>query len=261
MPNLSFGQFELVYNMFSFTVATMFASFVCFILVRSQVAPKYRPALIVSALVVGIAGYHYWRILGSWKDAYQFLSVSEGFKATGIPFNEAYRYVDWLLTVPLLLVELVAVLSLPKEKSGGMLTRLIIAAAAMIALGYPGETSDDQSTQMIFFVLSCIPFAYILWVLAGELSTAVQGMNGEVKSLISKTRTIILITWMFYPIAYLFNVFELSGAMGEVGVQVGYTIADVTAKAFYGVFIFLIAKAKSDAEGWVPAESGKTALA
>ena len=261
MPDLSFGQYELAYNMFSFTVATMFASFVFFILARQQVAPKYRPALVVSALVVGIAGYHYWRILGSWTAAYEFLGVEEGVKATGVPFNEAYRYVDWLLTVPLLLVERVAVLSLPKDKGNGMLTRLIIAAAAMIALGYPGETSDNQSTQMIFFVLSCIPFAYILWVLVGELSKAVEGMNGEVQNLLSKTRTIILITWMFYPIAYLFNVFELSGAMGEVGVQVGYTIADVTAKAFYGVFIYFIAKAKSDAEGWAPAEAGKAAHA
>ena len=72
MPDLSFGQYELAYNMFSFTVATMFASFVFFILARQQVAPKYRPALVVSALVVGIAGYHYWRFLGSWTAAYEF---------------------------------------------------------------------------------------------------------------------------------------------------------------------------------------------
>lgn len=251
MPELSFAQFQLVYNMFSFTIATMFAAFVFFILSRQQVAPKYRPALVVSALVVGIAGYHYWRIFGSWSEAY---SLQDGnYIATGKPFNDAYRYVDWLLTVPLLLVELVAVLALDKTKGRSLLTRLIVAATAMIALGYPGEVSTDMTTQGVFFVLSCIPFAYILMVLWGELGSAVKSMSGDVQSLVSKTRMIILITWMFYPIAYLFNMFEMLGPAGEIGVQVGYTLADVTAKALYGVFIYLIASAKSEAEGYKPA--------
>ena len=250
MPNLEIGQFSLVYNMFSLTIASMFAAFVFFIIVMKQVAPKYRIALIVSSLVVGIAGYHYWRIFGSWSDAYQL--VDGVYVATGKPFNDAYRYVDWLLTVPLLLVELVAVLALTKAKSISMLTRLIIAAVAMIALGYPGEISSDFGTQLTFFILSCIPFAYILIVLLGELGKAVESQTGEVKSLISTTRTIILVTWMFYPIAYIFNMLDVLGPSGEIFVQVGYTIADITAKALYGVFIYLIAKAKSDVDGYTP---------
>jgi bacteriorhodopsin len=250
MPDLSFGQFNLVYNMFSFTIATMFAAFAFFVMARQQVAPKFRPAMIVSALVVGIAGYHYWRIFGSWSDAYALIDGS--YKATGTPFNDAYRYVDWLLTVPLLLVELVAVLGLAAAASKSLLTRLIIASVAMIALGYPGEVASDFTTQAVFFVLSCIPFVYILMVLTGELGRAVEGMSGKVKGLISTTRTIILVTWMFYPIAYLFNMFDALGPAGEIGVQVGYTIADVTAKALYGVWIYLIAKAKSDEMGYEP---------
>jgi len=133
--------------------------------------------------------------------------------------------------VPLLLVELVAVLSLDKLKAGSMLTRLVIASVAMIALGYPGEVASDFNTQAVFFVLSCIPFVYILMVLTGELNKATAGMSGEVRGLLSTTRSIVLVTWMFYPIAYLFNMFDALGAGGEIGVQVGYTIADVTAKA------------------------------
>ncbi|MCJ8276585.1 MAG: xanthorhodopsin, partial [Bdellovibrionales bacterium] len=66
MVELSIGQYNLVYNMLSFAIAAMFASFVFFIASRSQVAPKYRPALLITSLVVLIAGYHYWRIFGSW---------------------------------------------------------------------------------------------------------------------------------------------------------------------------------------------------
>ncbi len=71
MPELTAGQYSLVFNMLSLAIASMFASFVFFVLVRNDVAPKYRGSLVASALVVFIAGYHYFRIFNSWEAAYQ----------------------------------------------------------------------------------------------------------------------------------------------------------------------------------------------
>ena len=110
---LSPGQYSLVYNVLSLTIAAMGASTAFFFLSRGSVLPKYRPALVVSGLVTLIACYHYVRIFMSWNGAFEFGDM--GYIASGEPFNDAYRYVDWLLTVPLLLVELVAVLSLPNS--------------------------------------------------------------------------------------------------------------------------------------------------
>jgi bacteriorhodopsin len=107
---LSSGQYSLVYNMLSLTIAAMGASTVFFFLSRGSVLPKYRPALIVSGLVTLIACYHYFRIFLSWTGAFELGDM--GYVASGEPFNDAYRYVDWLLTVPLLLFEAVAVLAL-----------------------------------------------------------------------------------------------------------------------------------------------------
>ena len=136
LPNLTAGEFQLVYNMLSLAIAAMLGSFVFFVIARNQLTPKYRPALIMSSLVVGIAGYHYWRIFNSWEAAY---TLRDGaYVASGAHFNDAYRYVDWLLTVPLLLAELVAVLALKREVRGPMMTKLIIASVLMIAVGYPG---------------------------------------------------------------------------------------------------------------------------
>ena len=104
--------------MLSLAVAAMFGSFVYFVLARHDVDAKYRPALVMSSLVVGIAGYHYWRIFGSWADAYKIAEDGTKYVATGKPFNDAYRYVDWLLTVPLLVAELVAVLALSRTVRG-----------------------------------------------------------------------------------------------------------------------------------------------
>lgn len=251
MTDLTMGQFNLVYNMLSFVTATMFAAFIFFMGSRSQVGPKYRPALLVSALVVFIAGYHYWRIFESWGAAY---AITDGmYTATDKLFNDAYRYVDWFLTVPLLLVELVAVLSLPKDKSGSMLTRLVIASGLMILLGYPGEISNDIPTRHLWGILSTIPFAYILYVLWIELGKQIENETPKVKKLLSDTRYLLLATWGFYPIVYALPQFGVDPNNSIVAIQVGYSIADVLAKAFYGVMIYRIAMAKSEADGYVPA--------
>ena len=130
LPTLTVGQYSLVYNMLSLTIASMLAAFVFFIMAQSRVAPKYRISLMVSALVVGIAGYHYWRIFGSWEGAFEL--VNGVYEPSGEPFNDAYRYVDWLLTVPLLVVELVLVMALSRAKQGKLLTKLIIASLAPV---------------------------------------------------------------------------------------------------------------------------------
>ncbi len=256
LPTLTVGEYSLVYNMFSFTVASMLAAFVFFFVGQSRVAPKYRISLMVSMLVVGIAAYHYFRIMGSWEHAY---TLSNGqYVASGEPFNDAYRYVDWLLTVPLLLVELILVLALARSKSGPLLTKLVIASALMIALGYPGEIIRPEAGEAmsmfgergLWGFLSTIPFVYILYVLWGELGEAMKTQPARVQVLTRNIRLLLIATWGFYPIAYMGPFFGWTGAGAEVFVQVGYTICDVLAKAGFGVMIYAIARAKSDADGW-----------
>ncbi|MEM9554556.1 MAG: bacteriorhodopsin [Acidobacteriota bacterium] len=252
LPTLSAGQYNLVYNVLSLTLATMFASGLFFFLSQRMVAPAYRTAISVSGVVVFVAGYHYFRIWESWYEAFTLEGGS--YVASGIPFNDAYRYADWIITVPLLLVELVAVLALTKDKAGPMLRNLIIASFAMIALGYPGEVSSASGTQWVFWALAMVPFFYILYVLFNQLNEVIARESNEVAALLRRARTVIAVSWWVYPIAYLMPVLGLlSGADGEVALQVGYSIADLVAKAFYGVVIYQIAKAKSDADGYVPA--------
>ena len=246
LPDLTFGQYQLVYNMLSLAIAAMLGSFVFFVVGRNQLAHKFRPAMIMSSLVVGIAGYHYWRIFNSWSEAYTL--VDGAYVASGVPFNDAYRYVDWLLTVPLLVAELVAVLALAKEKRVSLTTRLVIASTLMIALGYPGEVAAESGTRIVFGAISCIPFAYILMVLWGELSKAVADQDAEVKSMLGKTRTLLIATWLFYPLAFAMPLLGVSGASATVGLQVGYSIADIAAKCAYGFMIYGIARAKMQAE-------------
>lgn len=254
---LTAGQFELVYNALSLTLATMFGSGIFFFAARSQVAPRYRPALIISGVVVFIAGYHYFRIFESWAAA--FVLQNGSYVPSGVPFNEAYRYADWLITVPLLLIELVAVLGLSKAASSGLITKLSLASVAMLALGYPGEISSDSGTRWIFWTLSMIPFLYILSVLFGQLTRSVAGENGEIRSRLAAARNLIVLSWWVYPIAFILPMLGLRGATAVVGVQVGYSIADLTAKALFGVMIYRLARAKSEAEGYSLETAGAAA--
>jgi bacteriorhodopsin len=254
------GAFNVVDNVFSMTVATMGAAALFFFAARSQVAPKYRPALMVSGMVVAIACYHYFMIRLSWQGAFKIDDVKDSatlgmFIPTGKGFNDFYRYADWILTVPLLMVELVTVMALAKAVSRPLLTKLVIAAALMIGLGYPGEISTDWTTRLVWGLLSSVPFFYILYVLWVELTKSLATQPEQARPLITAARLVILVTWAFYPIAYALYGDSLPNAVpgvmkdkysaGVMGVQIGYAIADITAKAGFGTLIYFIARAKT----------------
>lgn len=97
---------DLVYNGLSLTLASMMASTLFFWLRLSSVGEKYKSAMTITGLVTFIAAYHYFRIFNSWVEAYSFPAEGGDPAVTGKPFNDAYRYMDWLLTVPLLLIEI-----------------------------------------------------------------------------------------------------------------------------------------------------------
>ena len=249
---LSEGQYNLVYNSFSFVIACMGAAFIFFLLIRNRVAPRHRMAITLSTLVVAIALYHYVRIFNSWSAAFNF--DGERFVQNGVPFNEGYRYVDWLLTVPLLLAELVVVLKLAKSQTRSLLVRLSTAAIAMILLGWPGEVSDPDSTaRMVWFVASMIPFLYILYVLFIELGRSLERQSAAVRKLVGGLRYIILVTWSIYPLAYIAPSVIDNETTAEVARQVGYAVGDVLAKPLFGLLVLAIALAKSREDGYAPA--------
>ncbi len=250
MVNLNQDQWNLVYNVFSFGLISMLACTVYTLVSQARVLPKYRNALVMSSMVTFIAGYHYWRIFNSFGEATKEGSTTVDLSGAPGSFNEAYRYVDWLLTVPLLLVEVIAVLALAKEVSKSLIMRLVPASAAMIALGYPGEISTDQNTQVLYGVLSTLPFLYILYVLFVELTKSLDRQPAGVAATVKNLRLLLIATWGVYPIAYILGMGAGDpSANGFVGVQVGYTVADVLAKCVFGLTILKIARMKSHAEG------------
>ena len=252
MIELSSNQWNAVYAVFSLGLVSMLATTVYTLVSQARVLAKYRTALVMSSMVTFIAAYHYFRIFNSFVEASHVDGViGKTVNVSGDPgaFNEAYRYVDWLLTVPLLLVEVISVLALAAAVAKSLTMRLVPAAAAMIILGYPGEVSNVSSTQWTFGILSTIPFLYILYVLFVELGKSLERQPEGVAATIGRLRLLLIATWGVYPISYILGMNGAPTANSFVGVQLGYTIADILAKCVFGLTIFKIARMKSHAEG------------
>jgi len=238
VTTLTAGQYSAVSNILSFGFASMLATTIYLYLSQARVLPKYRQAIVISGTVTLIALYHYWRIYDSFAAAHAGEAV----------FNEAYRYVDWLLTVPLLLLETIAVLALPAANRKALIARLVPASAAMIVLGYPGEVTSEIGPKMVWGALSTIPFLYILYILFVELTKSLDKQPAEVSATVKRLRLLLIATWGVYPISYLMPVLGIDGANAFVGRQIGYTVADVLAKCLFGLTIYKIARLKSAAD-------------
>lgn len=258
--SLSNIQFTVVYNMLSLGIASMLFTSIFLFIARDRVLPKYRMAVMVSATVTSIAAYHYFRMFDSFSHAYGINSDVQGAVTAGMPadlygfahYNVGYRYIDWFLTVPLLLVELVAVLGLAKAVQSSLLKRLVPAAAAMIALGYPGDAKlgnvfGIMLEPSMWGLLSTIPFLYILYVLWVELTKSLSSQSARVRGLFTTLRVLLIATWGVYPITFILamNSAGVPTAAEVVNREVGYSIADILAKCVFGLLIFTVARVKS----------------
>jgi bacteriorhodopsin len=257
IESLSVGQYGFIGNAFSFGLAVMASTTLFLWLMKSQVAPAYQMAITISGLVTAIAAYHYLQIMLSWDNA---ATVNTGqVLVTGEGFNRAYRYVDWLLTVPLLLIELILVMKLSNSETLSRSVKLGGAAALMIVLGYPGEVAESAGTRAIFWILSMIPFLYIVRELVVGLKESISKQPDAVKGLIKGAAYLVIASWAFYPVVYLLPLLGISGGAAIVAVETGYTIADIVAKAVFGLLIFTIAMRKSVADAEEAAKQPKAA--
>merc|ERR1712137_1398087 len=217
-----------------------------------QVAKQYRTALTITGLVTAIATYHYVRISNSWVGAFEVSNAKDHgdyqVTLTGAPFNDAYRYVDWLLTVPLLLIELILVMKLPKDVTVDLAWKLGVASAVMVALGYPGEIQDALLIRWIFWALAMLPFSYVVFTLVAGLNEATDKQPESARGLVVAARWVTAISWLTYPFVYIIKSCGLAGSVATTYEQIGYSLADFVAKAVFGVLIWSNAANKS-AEG------------
>jgi len=248
-------QYQAVYNVLSFALASMMATTMYLWLRSFAVKDQFRSAVIISGLVTFIAAYHYVRIFNSWVEAYKYDTTSMNPHLTGVPFNDAYRYMDWLLTVPLLLIEILLVMKLPNEEYSKKSWTLGVGSALMIVSGYYGElfVSGNLAPRWGCWCLSMCFFLYIVYELLVGLSAATDSeADPGVKSKIRTAQIMTVISWCTYPVVYLFPMLHFTASEAVVAIQIGYCISDIISKCGVGLVIYQITYAKSSKESLLP---------
>merc|ERR1712107_744625 len=161
---------------------------------------------------------------------------------TGVPFNDAYRYMDWLLTVPLLLIEILLVMKLSDAEYSSKAWALGLSSALMIVSGYYGElvVTGDLTPRWLCWFVSMGFFLYIVYELLVGLAAATNSETAQIMTVIS---------WCTYPVVYLFPMFGINAATAVVSIQIGYCVSDIISKCGVGLVIYQITYAKSNKEG------------
>lgn len=219
----------------------MAAGTLYFLVERNSLSPEYRSTATVAALVTFVAAIHYFFM----KDAVG----TSGLISEISNFPTEIRYIDWLVTTPLLLVKFPLLLGLKNKAGKILLVHLIVADIIMIVAGYLGETSINQAggfTQfgLWTFVIGTLAWIYIIYLLFTNVTKAAENKPAPIKKALLNMRLFILIGWAIYPIGYAVTLVS-SGIEVQLVRELIYNFADLTNKVGFGLVAFFAVKTMS----------------
>ena len=209
----------------------MLAATAFFFMERGSVASGWRTSVTVAGLVTGIAFIHYMYMRGVW--------VQTGESPT------VYRYIDWLITVPLQMIEFYLILAAVRKVPGAIFWRLLIGSLVMLIGGYMGEAGYINS--LLGFIIGMAGWLYILYeVFSGEAGkAAAKSGNKGLVTAFSAMRMIVTIGWAIYPLGYVFG--YLTGGVDANSLNVIYNLADFINKIAFGLVIWAAAMQNTSA--------------
>jgi len=212
---------------FWIVTAAMLAATVFFLVERDRVHGKWKTSLSVAALVTGIAFWHYLYMRGVWVDTGTSPTV--------------YRYIDWLITVPLQIIEFYLILKVCTNVSSGLFWKLLGASLVMLVGGFMGETGGNA---MVCGAIATAAWLYIIYeVFSGEAGqlNASSG-NAAAQSAFGTIRMIVTVGWAIYPIGYWLG--TSGGDMANANLI--YNLADFINKIAFGLAIYVAAVSDSE---------------
>jgi bacteriorhodopsin len=214
----------------------MAAGTLYFVLERGDLKPQHRIAATYAGIITFIAAIMYWIM----TDIVGFFDQSAGEIGATMP----YRYIDWLLTTPLLLVEFGLIVAIAGAATKGFVSRLVIADIIMIVTGYLGEVgTEGEVSTIVWFVISSLAWLYIVYAV---FQVKLDGMPAYAASAVKIMRRFVMFGWAIYPIGTAIEEFmKLSGADVSAAVAIAaivYVIADVLNKVGFGMVAVNAAK-------------------
>ncbi|MEM0963025.1 MAG: bacteriorhodopsin [Bacteroidota bacterium] len=272
IPNIPFENFfsydpmafDMTAHVLTLGYACMLAGLLYFALTINTVAPKYRISSVLSVVVMVSAFLLLYQQAQNWNTGFVF-DGEQYVRAEGAPvFTNGYRYLNWLIDVPMLLFQILFVINVASGKFASYRNQFWFSGVAMIVTGYIGQYYE-VSNATAFYVwgtISTIFFFHVLYLMKKILDDGKTGMSPRAAKYIDKIWLLFLVSWMLYPGAYLMPTFTagmpdgsgvalaplMEGDTAVVARSITYTIADVASKVVYGVLLTLAAQARSEDE-------------
>lgn len=285
----------MAYDMVSHTLtlgfAVMLAALFYFVLTLRTVAPRYRISSVLSVVVMVSAFLILFAQQQSWANAFTYNPETQTYvsafalaggdaptesavaatAATDLAFTNGFRYLNWLIDVPMLLFQILFVVEISRQRRNSLRNVFFAAGALMIITGYVGQFYEvgsgggpDMGPFLIWGTISTVFFAIVLWQMYGLLREARSNLSEAAGAWVGRIWWLFLISWMLYPGAYLAPLLldtaatlvnpAAAGSTSEIAVvgrQITFTIADISSKVIYGVFLTIVAQIRSEEEGYV----------
>lgn len=261
---LSEMAYQMVAHVLTLGYAVMLAALFYFILTIKTVAPRYRTSSVLSVVVMVSAFLLLYAQAKNWTTSFVFdAQLGRYFLGEGADlFNNGYRYLNWLIDVPMLLFQILFVVSLKKSNFGSIRNQFWFSGAAMIITGYVGQFYEVSNFKVfaIWGAISTVFFIHILILMKRVINEGKIGIPEPAQKTLQTIWYLFLVSWMLYPGAYLMpHLAGIEGGLfnevGVVGRQITYTIADVSSKVIYGVLLTVVARHLSLEQGYDDAKA------
>ena len=251
--------YQMVAHVLTLGYAVMLAALFYFILTIKGVSPKYRMSSVLSVVVTVSAFLLLYAQANNWTSSFVF-DIQRGryYLGSGSDlFNNGYRYLNWLIDVPMLLFQILFVITLKRSSFSSIRNQFWFSGAGMIITGYIGQFYEV--TNLVAFAVwgavSTLFFIHILYLMKKVINEGKEGVPIEAQQTLNSIWVLFLISWMLYPGAYLMpHLLGIEGGLfnesGVVGRQITYTVADICSKVIYGVLLTNVAVIMSKHEGY-----------
>ena len=219
------AQDDVVGISFWIATAVMAAGALFFWMERSTVKASWQTSLTVACLVCFVAFWHYMYMRDVW--------VATGESPT------VYRYIDWLITVPMQIVEFYLILAACTAVSLGVFWKLLVGSLVMLLGGYFGETG--VMSPMMGFVVGMAGWVFIIYyIFVGEAAQIKDSAGNEnLVMAFDGIKWIVTVGWAIYPIGYFMG--YLGGGVDSAGLNTLYNLADLVNKFLFGLVIWYAA--------------------
>jgi bacteriorhodopsin len=265
MFRLSVEAFEIVGHFLTLGYAAMAAALLYFVLTKNDNMPKYRMSSVLSVVVMTSALLLLFAQKQSWTNAYMFTGSAYALRDGAELFTNGYRYLNWLIDVPMLLIQILFVAGIAGAARVKYITKFSFAGSLMIVTGYigqfyePGRINQNLAAWLIWGFISTLFFIWVLVLITRVIKEGKANMQGSrAQRIFGSILPLFYVSWFLYPGAYLMP-FLLSLGVADyeftiVAQQMTYTVADITSKVIYGAMLNISSTILSEEQGFKPAE-------